>query len=107
MTRTDEAGILRGYVYARAIQVQGIEIGKGRNIMASKLEGTWNKLHNTTEQHTRDDYNHYDYTVYRSGTRRLSMTEYHTRFIPEPVMKVFDDSFRLPGRRKEELGGSH
>ena len=97
MTRTDEAGILRGYVLRKGnSKFKASEIGKGRNLMASKLEGTWNKLHNTTEQHTRDDYNHYDYTVYRSGTHRTEIEHdgiSYTRFIPEPVMKVFDDSF--------------
>ena len=97
MTRTDEAGILRGYVLREGnSKFKASEIGKGRNLMASKLEGTWNKLHGAEEQHTRDNDNHYDYTVYRSGTHRTEIEHdgiSYTRFIPEPVMKVFDDTF--------------
>ena len=97
MTRPDEAGILRGYVLRKGnSKFKASEIGKGRNLMASKLEGTWNKLHDTAEQHKRDDDNPYDYTVYRSGTHRTEIEHdgmSYTRFIPEPVMKVFDDSF--------------
>lgn len=95
--RTDEKGVIRGYILKKGnAKFKASELGKGRNLMASKLEGTWKKLHNTAEQHTRDDYNHYDYTVYRSGTHRTEIEHdgiSYTRFIPEPVMKVFDDSF--------------
>lgn len=97
MTRTDDAGILRGYVLRKGnAKFKASEIGKGRNLMASKLEGTWEKLHEASEQQKQIDDNHDDYTVYRPGTQRTEIRhdgETYTRFIPEPVMKVFDDTF--------------
>lgn len=97
MTRTDEVGILRGYVLRKGnSKFKASEIGKGRNLMASKLEDTWKNLHDTAEQHKSDDLNPYDYTVYKSGTHRTEIEHdgiSYTRYIPEPVMKVFDDSF--------------
>ncbi len=97
MTRTDDSGILRGYVLRKGnAKFKASEIGRGRNLMASKLEGTWEKLHEASEQQKQIDDNHDDYTVYRPGAQRTEIRhdgETYTRFIPEPVMKVFDDTF--------------
>ena len=76
------------------------ELGKGRNLMASKLEGTWNKLHPNQERQTKADSRESDirpdYTSYRPDTRRVEFeheSNSYTRFIPEKVMQVFDDEF--------------
>lgn len=95
--RTDEKGVIRGYILKKGnAKFKASELGKGRNLMASKLECTWEKLHEVTEQQTHTDNHHEDYTVYRPGSQRTEIRhegETYTRFIPEPVMKVFDDIF--------------
>lgn len=99
--RKDNSGIIRGYVLRKGnARFKASEIGTGRNLMASKLEDTWSRLHGTHEQQ-RQHSNQYadtlhDYTSYRPDTRRVGIdhdgVEY-TRFIPEPVMRLFDDEF--------------
>ena len=76
------------------------ELGKGRNLMASKLEGTWKKLHDTQNQQTKIDRRESDirpdYTSYRPDTRRVEFEyegKFYSCFIPEQVMRVFDDEF--------------
>lgn len=100
-TRPDKDDKIRGYVLRKGnAKFKASEIGMGRNLMASKLEGTWNKLHDTSEQHRQngnsDSDTRYDYTFYRPGTQRVEIDhdgEGYTRFIPEPVMRLFDDEF--------------
>lgn len=80
-TRTDEAGILRGYVLRKGnSKFKASEIGKGRNLMASKLEGTWknfitpqNSIHAMIITITTILFTDPEHTA-----RRLSMTECHT-----------------------------
>ncbi len=97
MTRTDDAGILRGYVLRKGnAKFKASEIGRGRNLMASKLEGTWEKLHDSGQRQEYDGISNFDYTIRREDTIRMEIRhdgETYTRFIPEPVMKVFDDTF--------------
>lgn len=99
--RKDNSGIIRGYVLRKGnARFKASEIGSGRNLMASKLEDTWNRLHGISGQQ-RPDSSQYsdtgnDYTSYRPGTRRVGIDhdgEEYTRFIPEPVMRLFDDEF--------------
>ena len=81
MTRTDEAGILHGYVLRKGnSKFKASEIGKGRNLMASKLEGTWKKLHNTANSiHVMIiTITTIPFTDPAHTARRLSMTECHT-----------------------------
>lgn len=99
--RKDNSGVIRGYVLRKGnARYKASELGKGRNLMASSLEKTWNKLHNTVKQHNRGnghvDYLRPDYTSYRPDARRVEVShddETYTRFIPNDVMRVFDDEF--------------
>lgn len=99
--RKDNKSIVRGYVLKKGnAKFKASELGKGRNLMVSKLEGTWNKLHPAQEQQTkagsRESDIRPDYTDYRPDTRRVDIVhddETHTRFIPEQVMRVLDDEF--------------
>ena len=99
--RTDEKGVIRGYILKKGnAKFKASELGKGRNLMASKLEATWNKLHPTHGQQTKADseeyYNRPDYTAYRPDTRRVNFEHEgnsYTRFIPEQVMQMFDNEF--------------
>ena len=99
--RKDEKGVIRGYILKKGnARFKASELGKGRNLMASKLEGTWNKLRPNQERQTKADSRESDirpdYNDYRPDTRRVDIVhddETHTRFIPEQVMRVFDDEF--------------
>lgn len=99
--RKDNSGIIRGYVLRIGnARFKASEIGTGRNLMASKLEDTWNKLHGISGQQRQNSspYSNTgnDYTSYRPDTRRVGIDhdgEEYTRFIPEPVMRLFDDEF--------------
>lgn len=99
--RKDDKSIVRGYILKKGnAKFKASELGKGRNLMVSKLESTWNKLHPALEQQTKSDSRESDvkpdYTAYRPDTRRVDIVhddETHTRFIPEQVMRVFDDEF--------------
>lgn len=95
--RTDEKGVIRGYILKKGnAKFKASELGKGRNLMASKLEGTWNKMHDFEQRQEYNGISDFDYTVRREDTVCMEIKhgdESYTRFIPEPVMKVFDDSF--------------
>jgi len=99
--RKDNSGIIRGYVLRKGnARFKASEIGTGRNLMASKLEYTWNRLHGIFGQQRQNSSPYLDtgndYTSYRPGTRRVGIdhdSEEYTRFIPEPVMRLFDDEF--------------
>ena len=97
--RKDNSGIIRGYVLRKGnARFKASEIGTGRNLMASKLEDTWNRLHGISGQQRQNGYSDTgnDYTSYRPGSRRVCIdhdSEEYTRFIPEPVMRLFDDEF--------------
>lgn len=99
--RKDSDGIVRGYILKKGnAKYKASELGKGRSLMASKLESTWNKLHQPSERHTvkdeQDNENRHDYTRYRPDSRHVRIDhdgEEYTRHIPEPVMRMFDDEF--------------
>lgn len=118
-THPDNDGKIHGYALCLGnAKFKASELGKGRNLMLTKLEGTWKKLHPQTAQHTRtgqpeqtsiqkperkpewnpdtDTVCRYDYTVSRPDTRRVEFPhegETYIRFIPEPVMRLFEDEF--------------
>lgn len=107
--RKDDSGIIRGYVLRHGnAKFKASELGKGRNLMITKLEDTWKKLHpmavqqspqQTTPQTVKDKPDSDttpDYTVDRPGTQRVELEhegESYTRFIPEPVMQLFNEDF--------------
>ena len=89
--RKDDKGIVRGYILKKGnAKFKASELGKGRNLMASKLEGTWKKLHDTQNQQTKIDRRESDirpdYTAYRPDTRRVEFEyegKFYSCFIPE------------------------
>lgn len=112
--RKDDNDIIRGYVLRHGnAKFKASELGKGRNLMVTKLEGTWSKLHHQTGQQsgqksaTQQSSQQTvkdkavsdttpDYAVNRPGTSHVRLDhdgEEYSRFIPEPVMQLFDDEF--------------
>jgi hypothetical protein len=111
----DNRKVLRGYVLKKGnARYKASELGRGRNLMASRLESTWRKLHAApgtkavpTPPAARKPVPAAPfraqgtapvprYTDYRPGTipYRIDIDgESLRRFIPERVMEVFDDEF--------------
>lgn len=115
----DNKKILRGYVLKKGnARYKASELGRGRNLMATKLESTWEKLHATPKTKTvstppvtkkpiptatrptpvraQGTTPIPQYTDYRPGTTSYIIdTDGGSRrlFIPEKVMEVFDDEF--------------
>lgn len=108
--RLDKKGVLHGYVIRKGnAKYKASELGVARNLMASKLEHTWQKLHhqpnvamNNIRQPTLPtlaeksagsvDY----YTGYRPDTVAYTLT--HTGqeqrfYIPEKVLECFNEEF--------------
>lgn len=100
-TRTDSKGVVRGYILQKGnARFKASELGKGRNLMASKLEGTWKSLHKNDRKQTPPGSSDYamrsDYSSYFPDSRKIDIDfegETYTRFIPNQVMKLFDDEF--------------
>lgn len=118
MERRDKKGRLCGYTVGDGNKVyRASELGKGRKLMASKIETTWTKLHNRSAakvqqpyyngglQHTAKMYTTSaeihdrpvnDYTVWKDGTRSYEFEHDGKPFrfyLPETVMQIFDDEF--------------
>ena len=115
----DNRKVLRGYVLKKGnARYKASELGRGRNLMASRLESTWRKLHAAPGKKTvptppaarkpapaatrpapfrvQGTAPVPRYTDYRPGTipYRIDIDgESLRRFIPERVMEVFDDEF--------------
>lgn len=115
----DGKNALRGYVLKKGnARYKASELGKGRNLMASKLESTWKKLHaapktktvltqpasgtasptvtRTTPVRAQGTIPLPQYTGYRPGTSPYRIgddRESRSYFIPDEVLKVFDDEF--------------
>lgn len=108
--RLDKQGILRGYVIRKGnAKYKASELGVARNLMASKLEHTWQKLHHqpnvaisNIQQFTLPtladksarsvDY----YTNYRPNTVSYTLThagQEQRFYIPEKVLEYFNDEF--------------
>lgn len=118
MERRDKKGRLCGYTVGDRNKVyRASELGKGRKLMASKIESTWTKLHNRpaakAQLHSDKDGLHHtakihatsiethdrsvaDYTVWKNGTRSYEF-EHDGKplrfYLPETVMRIFDDEF--------------
>lgn len=106
----DGKNVLRGYVLRKGnARYKASELGKGRNLMASKIEGTWRKLHERPQATQRRPATHSstpvagklsarptEYTHYKPGT-----VPYHlygqgadlSFHIPEDVAGMFGDEF--------------
>ncbi|KAA3159973.1 relaxase, partial [Akkermansia sp. BIOML-A63] len=115
----DGKNVLRGYVLKKGnARYKASELGRGRNLMASKLESTWKKLHaapkiktvlarpaagtpsptatRTTPVRAQGTVPLPQYTDYRPGTipyRISDDRESRNYFIPDEALKVFDDEF--------------
>ena len=115
----DGKNILRGYVLKKGnARYKASELGRGRNLMASRLESTWKKLHaapkiktvlarpaagtpsptatRTTPVRAQGTVPLPQYTDYRPGTipyRIGDDRESRNYFIPDEALKVFDDEF--------------
>lgn len=118
--RRDKQGVLRGYTVGKDdVIYKASELGKGRNLMASKIESTWNRIHNQVDAELKQDVNDIDakpvtspvttetasdkpvvdcstYSLWKDGTSRydLAHEDKNYRFyIPDKVMQLFDDEF--------------
>ena len=116
--RRDNKNVLRGYTVGIGdVVYKASELGKGRNLMASKIESTWNRLHNQSVTELKQNDNKIktqtatspeakpktvcgkpviDYSAWREGTSRYEFIneskDYHF-YIPDDVLRLFDDEF--------------
>lgn len=116
--RRDKKDVLRGYtVGVGDVIYKASELGKGRNLMVSKIEATWKKLHNQSVTEWKQNENKVkprtatnpeakpetacdkpviDYSSWREGTSRYELTHEGKDcklYIPDNVMQLFDDEF--------------
>lgn len=116
--RRDKKDVLRGYtVCVGDVIYKASELGKGRNLMASKIEATWKKLHSKpvielkqngnkvkpriaaspeTKPETACNRPVIDYSSWREGTSRYELTHEskdYRFYLPDNVMQLFDDEF--------------
>ena len=117
--RRDNKNILRGYVLKKGnARYKASELGRGRNLMATKLESTWKKLHaapktktvstqptagkpipaatRTVPVHVQGTASVQQYTGYRPGTSPYHIDidgESRRFFIPDEALDVFNDEF--------------
>lgn len=115
----DNKKILRGYVLKKGnARYKASELGRGRNLMATKLESTWKKLHaapktrsvptrpaagkpiptapRTLPVHAQGTAPVPQYTGYRPGTSPYHIDidgESRRFFIPDEALDVFNDEF--------------
>lgn len=116
----DRKNVLRGYVLRKGnARYKASELGKGRNLMASKIENTWRKLHERPQASQRRPATHSPtpvagkpsskpaaYTRYTPGTIPYHLYGQGTDFcfhIPEEVDRIFGDEFdyRYTANHKE------
>ena len=116
--RRDKKDVLRGYTVGIGdVIYKASELGKGRNLMASKIEATWNRLHNQSVTELNQNGNQvktlaatspeakpettFDkpaatYSSWCKGTSRYELTHKdkdYCFYIPDDVLKLFDDEF--------------
>ncbi len=119
--RRDKHGVLRGYTVGKDdVIYKASELGKGRNLIASKIESTWNRLHNQADAELKQDVNDIDaklvtspvtttetasdkpvvdcstYSSWKDGTSRYDFAHEgkdYRFYIPDKVMQLFDDEF--------------
>lgn len=114
----DKKDVLRGYTVGISdVIYKASELGKGRNLMASKIEATWNRLHNQSVTELKHNDNKVktqvattpeakpettcdrpviDYSVWREGTSRYGLAhdgKDYKFYIPDNAMLLFDDEF--------------
>ena len=115
----DNRKILRGYVLKKGnARYKASELGRGRNLMTSKLETTWEKLHSVPKAKTvsmppatkkpiptatrptpvraQGTTPIPQYTDYRSGTTPYHIDidgESRSYFIPDEALAIFNDEF--------------
>lgn len=126
--RRDKKDVLRGYtVCVGDVIYKASELGKGRNLMASKIEATWKRLHSKSVTELKQDGNKVktrtatspetkakttcnkpvmDYSSWREGASRYELTHEsrdYRFYIPDNVMQLFDDEFdyRVTANHKE------
>lgn len=121
VTRPDSKGGIKGYVVGKGrARFKASELGRGRKLMASRIEQTWQKLHAKAETKpvqpvgktgartvapvvpvvaqpvTLSDKPVADYSAWREGTSRYELTQGsndYRFYIPDDVMQVFNDEF--------------
>lgn len=116
--RRDKKDVLRGYTVGISdVIYKASELGKGRNLMASKIEATWNRLHNQSVTELKQNGNQvkilaatsseakpettYEksvatYSTWREGASRYELAhdgKDYKFYIPDNVMQLFDDEF--------------
>lgn len=119
--RRDKQGVLRGYTVGKDdVIYKASELGKGRNLMASKIESTWSRLHNQADAELKQDVDNIDakpvtspvtttgtasdkpvvdcstYSSWKDGTSRYDLvheSKDYRFYIPDKVMQLFDDKF--------------
>lgn len=116
--RRDKQGVLRGYtVGVGDVIYKASALGKGRNLMASKIEATWNKLHKQsvtelkqngskvktqtetttdTKPGTTCDKPVIDYCSWREGTLKYELAHEgkdYRFYLPDNVVQLFNDEF--------------
>lgn len=120
--RPDDKGGIKGYVVGKGkAKFKASELGKGRKLMASKIEQTWQKLHGQSEtksvqtvgktmtktdvpvaakpvakplQHSAKPVA--DYSAWREDTSQYELThdgKTSLFYIPDDVMQIFNDEF--------------
>ncbi len=107
----DSKDKLRGYVLKKGnSKYKASELGIGRNLMVTKLENTWKKLHAgdktviSTQTKTRKPQGwqtpkpvpFVDYSAYRYGTTSYNLTDNGKEYrfhIPNDVLQLFNDEF--------------
>lgn len=112
----DGGNVLRGYVLKKGnARYKASQLGRGRNLMATKLESTWKKLHRAKAVSTRPftgaplpaaarpataraqgTMPAARYTGYRPGTTPYPIDiggESRRYFIPDEVVGIFNDEF--------------
>lgn len=117
--RKDRKDVIRGYVLVKGnTKFKASELGRGRNLMAGRIESTWEKLHaasqaedvseqpavrepqpaadRTAPSRAQGTSSFTRYTEYRTGTSPYRMEvdgESRRFFIPDDVLQVFNDEF--------------
>ena len=116
--RRDRKNVLRGYTVGISdVIYKASELGKGRNLMASKIEATWNILHSQSVTELKQNGNQVktlaatspeakletvcgkpviDYSIWREGTSRYELAhdgKDYLFYLPDNVMQLFDDEF--------------
>lgn len=120
--RKDDKGVIKGYTVGKGkAKFKASELGKGRKLMASRIEDTWNKLHDQSATKSMQPVGETeakkvtpvvakpveqpmalsnklvaDYSSWHDGASRHELThdgKTSLFYIPDDVMQVFNDEF--------------